>query len=187
MQHISTIFEQSLEVNKSTFHSFLLPYGQFKQTLNNLKQKHPKANHIVWAYRYINDYNQIVENSSDDGEPKGCAANPTLAQLRGFKLIQSAIITVRYFGGIKLGTGGMVRAYSEAAKKVILHSALIPFIKQEPFTLKTPYPLIQRYEHFFKKENVDFSNREFCATWVIWNLNLSIDEKNKLNEFESSL
>ncbi|HHD83400.1 MAG TPA: YigZ family protein, partial [Campylobacteraceae bacterium] len=175
------------EVKRSTFTSYLVPYPLFEQTLRALQEAHPKANHIVWAYRYLNNYDQIVENSTDDGEPKGCAGNPTLAQLRGVDLINTALLTIRYFGGIKLGTGGMVRAYGEAAKKVIEKANLLPYIKREPLQLEIAYPLIKRYEHFFKTEGIDAARREFTQEGVIWRLALSAEEKEKLLRFEASL
>ncbi len=175
------------EVKKSVFTSYLLPFSDFKYSLKNLQIEHTKANHIVWAYRYLNEFDQIVENSSDDGEPKGCAGNPTLSHLRGENLINTALITVRYFGGIKLGTGGMVRAYSSAAKEVINISKLEKYIKKSKYTIKTPYSVVKRYEHFFTQEKIDFSNRIFEATQVIWHLNISQDEVNKLENFQITL
>jgi len=77
-----------------------------------LKIEHPKARHIVYAYRELNEFNQIIENSSDDGEPKGSSGVPVLNVLRGEEFINVAILVVRYFGGIKLGIGGLVRAYT---------------------------------------------------------------------------
>ena len=68
MKHITTLFKQSYEIKKSTFHSFLVPFSRFQQTLYNLKGKYQKTNHIVWAYRYLNDYDQIEENGNDDSE-----------------------------------------------------------------------------------------------------------------------
>ena len=134
MFQVNQQIQTNYEVKKSVFTSYLLPFSQFDESLKTLQKQHPKASHIVWAYRYLNEFDQIVENSTDDGEPKGCAGNPTLAQLRGSELINTALITVRYFGGIKLGTGGMVRAYSDAAKKVIKNTTLIPYIKRENYT-----------------------------------------------------
>jgi len=69
-----------------------------------LRESHPKARHIVYAYRELNEFEQIVENSSDDGEPKGSSGVPVLNVLRGEDFINVAILVVRYFGGIKLGT-----------------------------------------------------------------------------------
>ncbi len=74
-----------------------------KILLVNLKKEHPKAVHFVYAYRTLNEYNQIIEDKSDDGEPKGTSGIPSLNVLRGYDLVNTAVITVRYFGGTKLG------------------------------------------------------------------------------------
>jgi len=187
MHHICDISYITYEVKKSTFTSYILPYNLFEQTLQQLQQEHPKANHIVWAYRYLNAFDQVVENSTDNGEPKGCAGMPTLAHLRGEKIIDSAIITVRYFGGIKLGTGGMVRAYSSAAKEVIQVAQLLPYIQKQNFTLTTPYTLVKRYEHFCTNHQINFSYREYLADKVIWHLSISDEEQQLLETFQLSL
>ena len=187
MQQVSDTFSTTYEVKRSGFTSYLLPYTHFETTLEKLKREHPKANHIVWAYRYLNQYEQIVENSTDDGEPKGCAGNPTLAQLRGNDLINTALITVRYFGGIKLGTGGMVRAYSEAASKVISAATLHTYCKKELLSFSTPYAQVKRYEHFFRTITVETYERSFETDNVVWKVMLSHQEHTKLEAFRKSL
>ncbi|MGN8592033.1 UNVERIFIED_CONTAM: YigZ family protein, partial [Campylobacter jejuni] len=77
--------------------------------------------------RTLNEYNQIIEDKSDDGEPKGTSGIPSLNVLRGYDLVNTAVITVRYFGGTKLGTGGLVRAYSDAANAAINNASLLTF------------------------------------------------------------
>ncbi|HSR74465.1 MAG TPA: YigZ family protein, partial [Sulfurovum sp.] len=83
-----------------------MPIADFEGLQSKLKVEHPKANHVVYALRYLNEFDQVVENFSDDGEPKGCAGTPALNVLRGEGLVNCAVLIVRYFGGIKLGTGG---------------------------------------------------------------------------------
>ena len=187
MRQVSETFCATYEVKRSTFTSYLVPWSLFEQTRKQLHEEHPKANHIVWAYRHPNKYDQIIENSSDDGEPKGCAGNPTLAQLRGANLINTALLTVRYFGGIKLGTGGMVRAYSQAAKEVITVAMLHPYVKKKNFLLTTPYHLVNRYEHFLQTLQIDFSRRDFTENEVRWYLEVSEEEETVLNRFIQSL
>lgn len=119
MIFVTSAVHSEIEVKKSKFISYLVPYGQFKQWQEKLKQDHPKARHIVYAYRYINEHDQIVENLTDDGEPKGSSGPPSLAALRGKELVNTAVLTVRYFGGIKLGIGGLVRAYGKSVNQVI--------------------------------------------------------------------
>jgi uncharacterized YigZ family protein len=187
MRQVSETFSTTYEVKRSGFTSYLLPYPLFEATLEKLKSEHPKANHIVWAYRHLNSYDQVVENSTDDGEPKGCAGNPTLAKLRGEDLINTALITIRYFGGIKLGTGGMIRAYSDAAAKVIAFATLEPYVKKSPITFSTPYAEVKRYEHFFKTLAIETYERSFEADHVIWHLKLSSQEHERLTAFQKSL
>ncbi len=175
------------EVKKSVFTSYLLPFAHFNEEIKTLQKQHTKANHIVWAYRYLNEFDQIVGNSTDDGEPKGCAGNPTLAQLRGSELINTALITVRYFGGIKLGTGGMVRAYSSSAQEVIKKAVLLTYEKKFPISFETPYSLVNRYEHYFNHEIIAYPSREFGATTVTWKMHLTQEEIEKFREFEQIL
>ncbi len=180
-------FNTRYEIKKSIFISYLTPYINFKTLLEKLKEEHPKATHIVWAYRTLNEFDQIVENLTDDGEPKGCAGNPTISVLRGEDIIESAIITVRYFGGTKLGVGGMIRAYSSSAKEVISNAKLNLFEKKSTLKFSTPYPLVNRYEHFLKQHNITFQDREFGATEVKWKLLLTQKEKDIFLIFEKNL
>jgi uncharacterized YigZ family protein len=184
---INKPFTSTYEVKKSTFTSYLLPYSQLSFYHDRLKKEHPKANHIVFAYRTINQFQQVQERSSDDGEPKGTAGIPTLNVLRGANLIHVALLTVRYFGGIKLGTGGMVRAYTQSAQEVIKKSHLLPYIDRELLTFKTPYHLLKRYEHYFDSEGICYRDREFETSSVIWHVSLSDEEKEKLTHFQNLL
>lgn len=176
----------TLEIKKSTFVAFITPYKNFQDLKEELKKEHPKSRHIVWAYRYLNEYNQIVENLSDDGEPKGSSAPPILSVLRGEEIIDSAILVVRYFGGIKLGIGGLVRAYSNATKEVISISNFKEYIKKEELIFETNYSNVGKYEHFFNSLNIDFSNREFLNSSVKWKILLSKEEKEEFLIFQKN-
>ena len=168
MYTVESIFQAQTEVKRSKFLSFLVPYNQFKEFHEELKAKHPKANHIIYAYRYLNEFAQIVENSSDDGEPKGAAATPTLNQLRGSSIIEAGILTVRYFGGIKLGVGGMVRAYSSAAKAAIEAATLIPYEKSEEYIYTAPYSMQRQVEYYLERYEISDIVREFENNFVRW-------------------
>jgi uncharacterized YigZ family protein len=130
MKFINQIYTNTLEVKQSKFIAYLTPYSDFYKILGSLKQDHPKARHFVVAYRYLNEFNQTVEHSSDDGEPKGTSGRPSLFVLQGSDMINCSVIIVRYFGGTKLGTGGLVRAYSDAVNLVIEKAELFEY-KQE--------------------------------------------------------
>lgn len=160
MQTIKEIYKARQEIKKSTFLSFLVPYELFDKTYEELKLAHPKAVHIVWAYRHYNKYFQIVENQSDDGEPKGTSGPPALNSLRGANLINTGVFIVRYFGGIKLGTGGLVRAYSSSVNLAINEANLINFEMKDICSFFVPFALITRFEYFLDKEGLN-SKKEF--------------------------
>ena len=183
MQTISEIYTARSEIKKSTFLSYLVPFSEFKSVHERLKIEHPKAVHIVWAYRELNKYGQIVENQSDDGEPKGTSGAPSLNALRGANLINAGVFIVRYFGGIKLGTGGLVRAYSGAVNLAINEATLENFERKSECSFFTPFALLARFEHFFEKENLKEFEREFNESGAVWSVKFKEDEFKKFYEF----
>ncbi len=168
MQTIETSFSTTTEVNRSKFITYLVPIVEYTGLQEKLKREHPKANHVVYALRYLNAFDQIVENASDDGEPKGCAGIPTLNVLRGEALINVAILTVRYFGGIKLGTGGMARAYALSAKNVLANALLIPYEKQSEYIFSTEYNEVDRTLYKLKQLGITKYERDFGIDSVDW-------------------
>lgn len=173
MQTLTEVANATLEIKKSTFHAYLVPFADFEMWREKLKTDHPKARHIVWAYRALNAYDQIVENQTDDGEPKGTSGPPALNALRGAQLIDAAVLVVRYFGGIKLGPGGLVRAYAGATNAAIDVAALVPFAPKRDVRFYVPYALVQRVEYWAEKEGCDTKERVFDATGATWTLALT--------------
>jgi len=161
MKTIKKLSAASLEVKKSKFHSFLVPYNQFHDKLEELKKTHIKARHFVTAFRYLNEYNQIIEGSSDDGEPKGTSGKPTLKVLQGHDIINAGIITVRYFGGTLLGAGGLVRAYSDSANLAVANAELIPYEDLLEEVIEVDYTKSSKCEYLFKKYDIEVINRDF--------------------------
>lgn len=149
------------EEKKSKFIAYLCPYNEFEKLMSTLKDKHSKARHFVYAYRYLNEFSQIVENSSDDGEPKGTSGRPSLTVLSGAKLINSAVIIVRYFGGIKLGTGGLVRAYGEAVNKAIGEAELFLYEDLIFHELKCSYSALSKVEYLCEKYDILIKEKVF--------------------------
>lgn len=183
MQTIEQIYTAEVEEKKSTFLAYLCPMSDFDSLHVKLKNEHPKAAHIVWAKRFFNEYRQVVENNSDDGEPKGTSGPPVLNVMRGVELINAGLLIVRYFGGIKLGTGGLVRAYGSSAKEVIAASLLIPFIFKERLFFHTIYSLTPRFEHYTSTHNVTVIQREFKSDGVVWEIEVSVAEKEHFKLF----
>ena len=170
MQTIAQACESVTEVKCSKFITHLVPYVQFEGLQEQLKAQHPKANHVVYAVRYLNTYGQIVENSSDDGEPKGCAGVPALNVLRGKEMIECAVLIMRYFGGIKLGTGGMARAYAQAVKDVLGAAETITYEKQITHRFTTSYSEVDKMLHRLRTYGITQIEREFGTDEVMWSI-----------------
>jgi uncharacterized YigZ family protein len=180
MFFVEDIFSTTYEIKKSKFISYLFPYSQFDEIMAKLKSENPKARHFVFAFRYLNEFEQIVERGSDDGEPKGTSGKPTLNVLSGANLINSAIITVRYFGGIKLGTGGLVKAYSNSANLVISKSKLKTYKKLETKIFKIKYSEISKFEYHITKAGASIISKDFDEVGGVFKVqgtNLEIESK----------
>jgi len=184
MQTIKTPTQHTYEIKKSKFIAHLVPIDDFKGLQEKLRAEHPKARHVVYALRYLNEFEQIVENSSDDGEPKGSSAPPALNVLRGEEMINVAVLIVRYFGGVKLGIGGLVRAYGNAVKEVIAHSETILYEKMLKYDFYTTYSQVQRVEYLLKKFEISSVEREFLGEGVAWKIEAP---KEKLEQFKGEM
>ena len=149
------------EEKKSRFLATLVPYAQFDDTLADLRKAHPKANHHVTAYRYLNDEEQLIEHGKDDGEPSGTSGMPCLKVLQGRDLINIAVIVTRYFGGTKLGTGGLVRAYSGAVQAVCEGATIIPYIPQGTTRLFATFADAGTMEQACNRPDITVLDRQF--------------------------
>jgi len=183
MQTIECSCVSITEVNRSKFIAHLIPISEYDGVQKRLRAEHPKANHVVYAVRYLNAFEQVVENSSDDGEPKGCAGVPALNVLRGEALINCAVLVVRYFGGIKLGTGGMARAYALAVKNVLDTATLVPYEKQITYEFSTKYNEVDMTLYKLKQFNIHNYEREFGIDTVVWKL---MGSEEKIEKFKKS-
>jgi uncharacterized YigZ family protein len=182
VQTIQISNEYTTEVNRSKFITHLVPMSKFEGLQNRLKEEHPKANHVVYALRYLNEFEQVVENSSDDGEPKGCAGVPALNVLRGKELINCAVLIVRYFGGIKLGTGGMARAYALAVKNVLKETILVPYEKEIEYSFETSYGDVDKTLYKLKQLGLVQYKRDFGIENVVWKV---IGSEDKIEIFKN--
>lgn len=108
--------------------------NQIKYILENLKKEYKDATHITYAYKLENK-----QKYSDDSEPTGTAGAPIMEVINKNDLINTLIVVIRYFGGIKLGAGGLIRAYSKAAREVLKLCHLEEYIKYNYYKLSTDY------------------------------------------------
>ncbi len=173
-------FSQTIEVKQSKFIAHLTPFEQMHALLETLRAEHPKARHFVTAFRTLNEHDQIVEGSSDDGEPRGTSGKPVLHVLQGHDLIHVGVIVVRYFGGTKLGTGGLVRAYGDAVNAVVASAHFTPHEKLETLWLRAPYAHVGKVEYAIAQNGVRVVQKNFEALWVEWSLHVSTTQKMSL-------
>ncbi len=105
--------------------------------LESVRSKHPRATHHTFAWIIDDDTTRM----SDDGEPKGTAGRPIFDRIKGQGLTQTIIVVVRYYGGTKLGTGGLVRAYGGAASAVLEAASIVEKAQRFTIELRCPYDL----------------------------------------------
>ncbi|MEL7528429.1 MAG: YigZ family protein [Pseudomonadota bacterium] len=159
-------YEGYLEDRKSRFLAHLVPFDRFGARLEELRKDHRKANHIVTAHRRLLDDDRIEESGKDDGEPAGTSGMPTLRVLQGAGLINCAVLVVRYFGGTKLGGGGLARAYSGAAQDAIGHADLVPFRKIVSRTVRADFAESSDLERRIETLGVSVVARDYTEAGV---------------------
>lgn len=184
MVTVDAIFSDMIEIKGSKFLAFLMPIAFYDEEMKRLRELHPKAVHWVSAYRMLNEYDQIVEHSSDDGEPKGTSGKPTLSVLQGHDLINAAVITVRYFGGTKLGPGGLVRAYAEAANAAFAAATLQPYEKLFIRNIGCDYSHISLVEYECLQQHVRIVSKNFDERGASFELEATAEN---LKRFENAL
>lgn len=129
-------------INKSRFIGYSKPVDSEEQAIEfieMIKKKHKDATHNVPAY--LLGENDEIQRYSDDGEPSGTAGVPILDMLKKEELKNTAVVVTRYFGGIKLGTGGLVRAYTSTAKLALKASQVVEKILHTLYIVRIDYTL----------------------------------------------
>ena len=116
------------EVKRSKFLAYIAPtagVGEAKEFIAQIRKRHPDASHNCFAFVANRPENSIEIGFSDDGEPSGCAGRPMLNVLQGSGIGEITVVVSRYFGGTKLGTGGMARAYGAAVNAALAQAQTI--------------------------------------------------------------
>lgn len=146
---------------QSRFIAHITPYEEFDALLAQLRLKHPKASHHVTAYRVISEDNRIHESAKDDGEPAGTSGMPVLKTLIGANLINTGMIVTRYFGGTKLGTGGLARAYAAASKLAISQAGLVEWARITSDEFQTDFATSSKVERLVAIHGLKITDRQF--------------------------
>lgn len=156
--------EAEYEIKKSRFIGVIMPCQSEDDALHQLgrlAQQHPNANHLAFAWRIRQPEGFLTERFHDAGEPSGTAGRPILAPLEGDSLINVVVGVVRYFGGIKLGTGGLTRAYGTAAKEAIAAAQVHPWVEMTRMTLDIDYSQLQLLEYQLKLYHGKIIDQQF--------------------------
>ncbi len=159
----------------SRFLSFAFPVSsaaEAKETIALVANEYHDARHVCWAYMIGADRLEYL--STDNGEPSGTAGKPILGQINSFNLTNIVIIVVRYFGGIKLGTSGLIASYREAARQAIEAATIIEGREMTTLTITFPYLAMNDVMRLVKKENLKITSQEFDNTCRI-SLSLPLD------------
>lgn len=129
--------------------------------IKKIRQQEAGATHNCTAF--IVKENVLIERMSDDGEPSGTAGSPILNVLQQQNLQNVAVVVTRYFGGIKLGAGGLIRAYSSTTAEAVKEIGLVENRIQQGFELTIPYHLFDKFDNYAKNEKINLENKQFTA------------------------
>ena len=131
-----------------------------RAVIAGVRAEMPDASHHVYAFR-VGFGNSVTEGMSDDGEPKGTSGPPTLAVVRGSGIGDIALVTTRYFGGTKLGTGGLVRAYTESAQEALSMLRTELKVEKRVVGLEMPYSLYDIVKRLIATYRGEIQEEEF--------------------------
>lgn len=147
---------------RSRFIGFAIPVStreEAREHIKNFSKEYYDARHVCWAFMLGADRKEFL--SSDNGEPSGTAGKPILGQINSFNLTDILIVVVRYFGGVKLGTPGLIAAYREAARLTIEAGEIIECQEKSTFSFNFPYMAMNDVMKIVKASDVEILGQQF--------------------------
>lgn len=187
LQNYRTIKEDNqheIEIKKSRFICFLKRIEseeEAKDFIQQIKKEHWKANHNCSAF--VLGERSEIQRSSDDGEPSGTAGVPMLEVLKKNELINVCAVVTRYFGGTKLGAGGLIRAYSGSVAQAIAATGIVEGRLQQEVFVKLEYSNWGKMENFITIEHLAIKDTQFTDQVVV---TCMVDE-NQIDSFEAQV
>lgn len=154
-------------INKSRFIGYGCPCETEEEALAflaRIRQKHKDASHNCYAY--IIGLNAGIMRYSDDGEPGGTAGMPIIEVMKARGVVNCAVVVTRYFGGILLGAGGLVRAYAQGSKAALDAAGVVVMEKSARYMVEVDYSTWQRLEYFLRSAPVILLQSEFGSSVV---------------------
>jgi uncharacterized YigZ family protein len=185
-----TINTPSLEVlykdKGSKFYGYAIPTEtdqEVKKALEELKQKHSSAGHFCYAYQH--GLETIYYRVSDDGEPNNSAGLPIYGQLQAFKVTNILIVVIRYFGGTKLGIGGLISAYKATAKLSLEVSQIKTLDILIPLKLSFVYKDMSKVMRIIKKQQLIIKSQRLEMECEVLVLVQKMNLKSSIRTFEA--
>ena len=178
MKSIKEKVTNEIIINKSRFITILTNINgidKAKEKLENIKKQYKDATHYCYAY-IINNH----EKCSDNGEPSGTAGMPILNVLKQNDLTNVLCVVIRYFGGIKLGAGGLIRAYSSSASEALNKATITTLINGYNITIEFSYDNLKQIDYLLKNINI----KKDYQTNITYNFNIT---ETKFNQIENEL
>lgn len=162
MYRLKEDHNDELEIKKSRFICYLhktFSEADARAFIQDIKKLHPNARHHCHAFM-IGEHNEI-QRSSDDGEPSGTAGVPMLECLQKKQMQDIVAVTVRYFGGIKLGAGGLIRAYAKSVSHALSSATITRKQKMQKYILSFSYDLIGRLDYYFRAHHIEVLDKDY--------------------------
>lgn len=156
-----------------------------KTHLEDLKQQHQKAGHFCYAYQIGTEEYTKVYRTNDDGEPNNSAGMPIYGQIQSFDVTNTLIVVVRYFGGVKLGVGGLINAYKTGAQLALEASKIIKRTINIEYLITFDYKNMNKVMRVIKEKNLKIINQKLELDCQISILVRKKDAKSIFNIFES--
>lgn len=159
---ISAAVDSCYTEKRSRFIAYAVPVRtveEVKEQVDKFKKQYYDARHVCWAYMLGPE--RITFRSNDDGEPSGTAGKPILGQINSLGLTDLLVVVVRYFGGIKLGTGGLIVAYKTAAAEVLSIAGIEERTVDEVMTVQFEYPFMNGIMRIIKEDNPEVLSQSF--------------------------
>jgi uncharacterized YigZ family protein len=166
----------------SKFYGYAFPVlteNEAKQHLETLKQEHHKARH--WCYAYQLGTETITYRANDDGEPNNSAGMPIYGQIQSYEVTNILIVIVRYFGGVKLGVGGLINAYKLTAQMVLEQSTIVEKTINIDYLICFDYKNMNSVMRIIKEKNLNITNQKLEMDCKI---TISVRKKEAKSVFE---
>lgn len=182
-------FQHDLEIKRSKFLTFIkraTTEEQARELIAELKREYPDARHHCSAFILHVEGSNPIERSNDDGEPSGTAGTPMLDVLRGSGILDIVAVTVRYFGGIKLGAGGLVHAYSDSVSQALEVVETVTRSRKELYTVDLSHADAGRIEADMRARGIDVVDTAY-GQQVTYTLAVDPGERAQLEDTVAAL